>query len=91
MLTPEQKARILGMTAETTVYLRWGGHAGAPCRRCNGTGVQTYSDTSTWRQDGIAGQAFTPDQCDACWGSGLKDRPWPSPRRALSAGGGRNG
>ena len=50
------------------------------CEECAGLGVKSYSDTSTWR-GGVGGQAFTPDVCDRCWGSGQKHRPWPSHRR----------
>ena len=50
------------------------------CQECQGLGVTVYGDTSTWR-GGVGGQAFTSDVCDKCWGSGQKDRPWPSHRR----------
>lgn len=48
-----------------------------PCNKCGGCGYRTYGDTSTWKH-GIGGQQMTRDVCDTCWGSGIKDRPWPS-------------
>lgn len=52
-----------------------------PCPDCGGAGRRWYGSTATWR-GGLGGQAFTPDVCDKCWGSGIKDQPWPSHRRA---------
>jgi len=52
---------------------------GEECPTCQGHGKRLYGSTSTWR-GGIGGQAFTTDVCDSCWGSGLKDCPWPSHR-----------
>lgn len=40
-----------------------------PCRKCAGLGIRTYSSTATWRS-GPAGQMFTADVCDICWGTG---------------------
>jgi hypothetical protein len=51
-----------------------------PCDSCQGTGVRSYSSTSTWR-GGIGGQAFTNGPCDSCWGSGCKYRPWTDLRK----------
>jgi hypothetical protein len=45
-----------------------------PCTQCGGVGTYMYSNTATWRQSGIAGQAFTRDVCDHCWGSGDEDK-----------------
>ena len=53
--------------------------AGHECKRCGGWGVYTYGSTSTWH-GGIGGQALTMGVCDACWGSGNEQRPWPSHR-----------
>lgn len=47
------------------------------CPRCNGFGVITYGNTSTWR-GGIGGNMMTKDVCSSCWGSGSADNPWPS-------------
>lgn len=52
-------------------------YEGEECPGCQGHGVKMYGNTSTWRY-GIGGQAFTFDVCDECWGSGKKDKPWPS-------------
>ena len=48
-----------------------------PCGPCGGSGVQMYGSTATWR-GGCGGQMMTADVCDKCWGSGRKDRPWPT-------------
>lgn len=48
-----------------------------PCNTCAGSGYKAYGDTSTWRH-GCGGQSITTDVCDVCWGSGVKDKPWPS-------------
>ncbi len=64
------------------IRLEWRGiDEGCECAECTGSGVKLYGDTSTW-QRGIGGQAMTMDVCDHCWGSGDKDRPWPSRRTA---------
>ena len=49
------------------------------CKDCAGAGVKTYGSTSTWH-GGIGGQAMTNDVCNKCWGSGNKNKPWPSHR-----------
>lgn len=49
------------------------------CKVCVGRGTALYANTSTWRR-GIGGSACTVGQCDACWGSGDADNPWPSIR-----------
>lgn len=54
------------------------------CSHCDGWGVRTYSDTSTWRYAQVAGCAMTKDVCDVCWGSGNAQQPWPS-HRAVSS------
>ena len=54
-----------------------------PCNVCNGLGVKTYGDTSTWHH-GIGGQMITSDVCDACWGSGDKNRHWANLRQINS-------
>ena len=56
---------------------------GEPCRDCTGAGVKNYASTATWR-GGYGGQAFTPDVCDRCWGSGVEGKPWPSHREFLA-------
>lgn len=50
-----------------------------PCEKCGGTGVTMYSNTSKWR-GGFGGQMITSGQCDSCWGSGDKYRPWENLR-----------
>jgi len=45
------------------------------CKDCNGSGVKTYGNTSTWR-GGLGGAAMTNDVCDKCWGSGVENRKW---------------
>ncbi len=58
--------------------LLWRGiEPGRACDRCGGAGTRAYGSTSTWR-GGIGGQMITNGVCDKCWGSGDKDRPWPS-------------
>lgn len=49
------------------------------CDTCGGYGVRTYGSCSTWH-GGISGQRITEDVCDFCWGSGNKNKPWPSHR-----------
>lgn len=57
---------------------------------CGGLGVKQYPNTATWNRAAvIAGQSFTKDVCDTCWGSGDASKPWPSrfaeeDRRALA-------
>lgn len=48
-----------------------------PCEKCNGSGEYEYSDTSTYNSGAamFAGQAFTWDVCDQCWGTGDQDNP----------------
>lgn len=53
---------------------------GSECKDCLGLGTKSYGSTALWRKDAIGGQAFTTGPCDQCWGSGDKDRPWPSHR-----------
>lgn len=51
----------------------------SPCPACTGFGVVVYGSTATWR-GGIGGASMTAGVCDKCWGSGDRDRPWPSHR-----------
>lgn len=44
-----------------------------PCAVCDGSGVRSYASTATWR-GGMGGASITADVCDACWGSGDRDR-----------------
>lgn len=61
--------------------LWWRGiEPGCECNTCGGAGTRAYGSTSTWR-GGVGGQMITSGVCDKCWGSGDKDRPWPSHRR----------
>lgn len=53
---------------------------GGECSNCGGSGVFRYANTATWHHEGLAGQAITWDVCDVCWGSGMRDKPWPSHR-----------
>jgi len=50
-----------------------------PCEKCGGWGRFHYPNTGTWDSkpgDGkIVGHGFTWGTCDACWGSGDRDRP----------------
>jgi hypothetical protein len=54
------------------------------CEACCGYGIYNYVNTGTWysflhpRSGRIVGQGFTKDVCYACWGSGNKNKPWPS-------------
>lgn len=50
------------------------------CRSCDGAGVATYANTSTWR-GGVGGSMVTSDVCDMCWGSGASNRPWTNLRK----------
>src|SRR5574342_79379 len=43
------------------------------CESCGGWGVRLYGSEATWR-GGIGGAAMTRDTCDACWGSGDRER-----------------
>lgn len=45
------------------------------CKDCQGSGVKSYGNTSTWR-GGIGGQMMTSDVCNKCWGSGNNNEPW---------------
>lgn len=50
-----------------------------PCPECGGTGVKNYPNTATYHRNiSLAGQAFTADVCDECWGSGDAHNKWPS-------------
>ena len=49
------------------------------CKKCGGSGVVVYGDTSTWR-GGYGGQMMTADICDECWGSGKQNNPWTNLR-----------
>lgn len=71
----------------TERFLMWRGIDGdrdQPCPACAGSGKRSYASTATWR-GGIGGQAITVDVCDRCWGSGVKDKPWPSHRLTETA------
>ena len=57
-------------------FLDWRG-VDDPCKACGGTGYLVYGSTSTY-WGGIGGAAMTKGVCNKCWGSGEKDRPWPS-------------
>lgn len=48
-----------------------------PCDECSGSGITSYSDTSTYF-GGIGGQMITNAVCNKCWGSGDKTKTWPS-------------
>ena len=65
--------------------LRWRGieKIEDACTSCDGSGVKTYANTTTWR-GGIGGQALTSDICDTCWGSGNKNRSWANMRELLA-------
>ncbi len=59
-------------------HLAWRGiPKGFHCKVCEGTGVKTYPNTTTWRY-AIGASEATQDVCDECWGSGRRDLPWPS-------------
>lgn len=61
--------------------LMWRGIVdGEQCPECDGSGIKTYSDTSTYHYGSVAGQALTTAVCDKCWGSGNRHKPWPSHR-----------
>lgn len=54
--------------------------AGVECPKCLTTGRYNYPNTGTWlsaRVGGLAGQAFTDDVCDECWGTGRTDKKGP--------------
>jgi hypothetical protein len=59
---------------------------GIACKKCGGYGWITYPDTSTWRKGGMAGQMFTDDVCDKCWGTGRTDRTGVDLRKILRGG-----
>ena len=68
------------------MFLEWRGidiAMNKPCDKCDGSGVRSYASTSTWR-GGIGGMMVTLDVCDFCWGSGVKEKPWPSWRKLLT-------
>jgi hypothetical protein len=44
------------------------------CPNCRGLGHRSYPNTATWRRGCVAGQAFTDDVCDECWGTGRTDQ-----------------
>lgn len=46
------------------------------CPACGGTGRMVYGSTATY-MGGIGGAAMTEDWCEACWGTGIKDRKGP--------------
>lgn len=49
------------------------------CESCSGTGHKLYPNTGTWHRGvRIVGQAMTYGACNVCWGSGDRDKPWPS-------------
>ena len=78
-ITADRDARREQQYAE---MLEWRGiseHDSA-CKICGGSGRKTYGSTSTWRGGG-GGQMMTVSVCDACWGSGMADKPWPSWRK----------
>lgn len=68
-------------------FLHWRGVStelgDKPCKKCNGSGLCTYSSTSTWH-GGIGGQALTSAVCDLCWGSGKENKPWANLRELES-------
>lgn len=45
------------------------------CRRCQGTGMFLYADSSTWRHLRLTRRLQTQDVCDRCWGSGDRANP----------------
>jgi len=47
------------------------------CSKCGGSGSFMYSNTATYRAKPgtVAGQAFTEDVCNLCWGSGDMNNP----------------
>jgi len=46
------------------------------CEDCDGTGIKLYPNTATYHLDEIiAGQGFTEDTCNVCWGSGDSEKP----------------
>jgi hypothetical protein len=49
------------------------------CGSCGGWGIRVYPNTATWR-GGCGGMTLTLEACDLCWGSGDKNRRWPSHR-----------
>jgi hypothetical protein len=66
----------------TDECLQWRGiMPGEECRTCGGTGWLTYGSTATF-WGGIGGAALTSDACNKCWGSGMRDQPWPDRRKA---------
>jgi RecJ-like exonuclease len=53
------------------------------CERCSGSGVLSYSNTSTWYHS-AGGQQITSDVCDLCWGSGKQNKPGADLRKLFS-------
>lgn len=55
--------------------LKWRGISSIElaCKKCQGSGVYTYANTTTWR-GGIGGQALTIDVCDECWSTGTTEK-----------------
>jgi len=60
-------------------WLEWRGIE-IPCKKCGGSGVRCYANTSGWR-GGIGGNAITTGMCDSCWGSGDAERSWLNLRK----------
>jgi hypothetical protein len=61
----------------TETMLQWRGIEDEKevCPECDGSGVKTYPNTTTWK-GGFGGQALTKDVCNKCWGSGNSFKPW---------------
>jgi RecJ-like exonuclease len=53
------------------------------CPACGGSGVKSYTNTTTWH-GGIGGQQCTSDVCDDCWGSGKQNKPGVDLRKLFS-------
>lgn len=66
------------MDEQHRARLEWRGITpGQECEPCEGSGIKVYPSTATWR-GGIGGAAMTKDVCNHCWGSGVRDKPWPN-------------
>lgn len=87
MTTPEETEALSDRERRASYIgfdrLRYIERRGEPCEGCAGAGVRTYASTSTWRNT-PAGQAFTEDVCDRCWGSGVEGKPWTSWREPVN-------